>query len=362
MLKIIDKYIIKKYLGTFFYTMLLITMIALVVDFPERIDKFLSGPMTLHEIIFDYYLNFIPWINGLLWPLFALLSVIFFTSAMAKNTEFVAMLSSGVSYYRILVPYLIAASIITVLHLFGNNVIIPHSTKIKGDFENKYLYKSQKKVLSDHVFFYLNPNTVAYFKYYRKRDTSAREFRMENYDSNKLKQVLVANRIKLKELPNKWTIQDYYIRKINGMDEELEIKSGEKLDTVLNLKPDDFVHYENLPLLMTSSEMRRYIEYERQKGLSTATQLIVELQRRNADPISILFLTIIGFAIASRKSREGMGWNLALGIAIGSLYVLASKFSITFANSMDINPVFAVWLPNIIFGLVSIILLFKGQK
>ncbi|HEB62337.1 MAG TPA: LptF/LptG family permease [Bacteroidetes bacterium] len=146
------------------------------------------------------------------------------------------------------------------------------------------------------------------------------------------------------------------------MDEELLVKKGDKLDTVLNLYPNDFVHYENLPLLMTSSEMRDYIEYERQKGLSTATKLVVELQRRNADPISILFLTIIGFAIASRKSREGMGWNLALGVGIGSLYVLASKFSITFANSIDINPILAVWLPNIIFGIVAIILLLKGQK
>lgn len=362
MLKILDRYIIKKYLGTFFYTMILITVIALVIDFPERIDKFLNGPMTLHEIIFDYYLNFIPWINGLLWPLFALLSVIFFTSRMAKNTEFVAMLSAGISYYRILVPYLIAASIITAIHLYSNNVIIPHATKIKGEFENKYLYKSQKKVISDKVFFYLNPRTVAYFRYYRKRDTSAINFRLEKYNGHKLEEVLVAKRIKLKKLPNTWTISDYYIRKIDSLKENLIIKKGEKLDTVLNLYPKDFVHYENLPMLMTSSEMKKYIEYERQKGLSTATSLIVELQRRNADPVSIIFLTIIGFAIASRKSREGIGWHLALGIGIGGLYVLASKFSITFANSVDIDPVLTMWLPNIIFGIISIILLVKGQK
>lgn len=362
MLKLIDKYIIKKYLGTFFYTMILITTIALVVDFPERIDKFLSGPMTLNEIIFDYYLNFIPWINGLLWPLFALLSVIFFTSRMAKDTEFVAMLSSGISYYRLLVPYMIAALFITVIHLYSNNVIIPRSTKVKGDFENKYLYKSQKKTISNKVFFYLNPNTVAYFRYYRKRDTSAMDFRLETYDNNELKEVLVANRIKLKNLPNKWTIEDFYIRKINDLDEELIIKKGGKLDTVLNLYPSDFVHYENLPLLMTSSEMRKHIEYEKNKGLTSATKLIVELQRRNADPISILFLTLIGFAISSRKSREGIGLHLALGIGIGSLYVLASKFSITFANSIDIDPVLAVWLPNIVFGVIAIILVFKGQK
>ncbi len=362
MLKTIDKYIIKKYLGTFFYTMILITLVALVVDFPERIDKFLSGPMTLREIIFDYYLNFIPWINGLLWPLFALMSVIFFTSRMAKDTEFVSILSAGISYYRILLSYMVAAAIITALHLYFNNVVIPRSTKIKGTFENKYLSRNKEKVLSNQVFFYLNPQTVAYFNYYKKRDTSANDFRLERYDNNKLKEILVADRIKLKKLPNTWTIKNYYIRRIDGLKEELDIRKGKELDTVLNLYPKDFIHYENLPLLMTSAEMRDYIDYERQKGLSTATNLVVELQRRVAEPISILFLTLMGFAISSRKSREGIGLHLAMGIGVGSFYVLASKFSITFANSLDIDPVLAVWLPNILFGLFSIFLVFKGQK
>ncbi len=362
MLKTIDKYIIKKYLGTFFYTMILITGVALVVDFPERIDKFLSGPMTLHEIIFDYYVNFVPWINGLLWPLFALMSVIFFTSRMAKDTEFISILSAGISYYRILRSYIIAALVITVLHLYFNNVTIPRSTKIKGIFENKYLTSTQERVLSDQVFFYLNKETVAYFNYYKKRDTSANDFRLERYKDNELKEVLVADRIKLKKMPNTWTIKNYYIRKIDGLDEELEVRKGKELDTVLNLYPKDFIHYENLPLLMTSAEMRDYIDYERQKGLSTATNLVVELQRRNAEPISILFLTLMGFAISSRKSREGIGLHLAMGVGIGSLYVLASKFSITFANSLDINPVLAVWLPNIVFGIISIILVLRGQK
>lgn len=362
MFKTLDLYIIKKYLGTFFFTTMLVTLVALVVDFPERIDKFLNGPMTLKEILFDYYLNFIPWINGLLWPLFALIAVIFFTSRMAKDTEFVAILSSGTSYYRILVPYLIGASILTLIHLYGNNVIIPISTSIKGDFENKYLYESQKKVLSDDVFFYLNPNSIAYFRYYRKRDTSALDFRLELYKNNELKEVLVADQIKLKKEPNIWTISDYYIRKINGYNEEILVKKGSLIDTTLNLYPKDFIHYDNLPMLLTSKDMRKYIEYEKQKGLGSATKLSVELQRRNADPVSIIFLTLLGFAIAARKSREGLGWNLALGVGIGALYIVASKFSITYANSIDIDPALAVWLPNMIFGIVSIFLVLRGQK
>jgi lipopolysaccharide export system permease protein len=362
MLKTIDFYIIKKYLGTFFFTMMLITMIALVIDFPERIDKFLNGPMTLKEILFDYYLNFIPWINGLLWPLFALMAVIFFTSRMAKDTEFVAMLSAGTSYYRILVPYLIAGGIITVIHIYANNVIIPISTKIKGEFENTYFWESQKKVLSDNVFFYLNPNSVAYFRYYRKRDTSALDFRLEDYKEGKLSQVLVADQIKLKKEPNIWTISDYYVRKINGINETLIVSKGSAIDTVLNLYPNDFIHYDNLPLLLTTRQMKKYIEYEKQKGLSSATKLKVEIQRRNADPISILFLTILGFAIAARKSREGLGWNLALGVGVGGLYIVAQKFAITYANSVDISPILAVWLPNIFFGIISIFMVLRGQK
>lgn len=362
MLNILDKYIIRKYLSTFFFTMLLITMIALVVDFPERIDKFLNGPMTLKEILLDYYLNFIPWINGLLWPLFALMSVIFFTSRMAKDTEFVAMLSSGVKFYRILLPYLIGAGIITVIHLFANHIIIPHSTKIKGEFENKYLYESQKRILSDNVYFYLNPNTVAYFGYFRRNDTSAINFRIENYEKNLLKKILVAESISFLKAPNKWTINNYYIRTINDKSEQLLVKQGSKLDTTLNLYPEDFVHYDNLPILMTSPQMKKYIQYEKSKGLSSATNLVVELQRRTADPVSIIFLTILGFAIAARKSREGVGWNLALGVGVGGLYIVASKFSITFANSLDINPILSVWLPNIIFGTISLIAVNYGQK
>jgi len=272
------------------------------------------------------------------------------------------MLSAGTSYYRILVPYLIAGGIITVIHIYANNVIIPISTKIKGEFENTYFWESQKKVLSDNVFFYLNPNSVAYFRYYRKRDTSALDFRLEDYKKGKLSQVLVADQIKLKKEPNIWTISDYYVRKINGINETLIVSKGSAIDTVLNLYPNDFIHYDNLPLLLTTRQMKKYIEYEKRKGLSSATKLKVEIQRRNADPISILFLTILGFAIAARKSREGLGWNLALGVGVGGLYIVAQKFAITYANSVDISPILAVWLPNIFFGIISIFMVLRGQK
>ena len=342
--------------------MLLITMIAIVVDIPERIDRFINEPVTMREILFEYYLNFIPWINAILWPLFALISVIFFTSRMARQTEFVAMLSSGISYYRLLVPYLVGASLIAVVHWYGNNNVVPKSTRIKAEFENKYIYKSNQKIQSDNVQFLLDENTVAYIRYYRKRDTSALDFRLENYDGQELRSYLMAKKIQFKEPPNVWTISDYYIREIRDKREFLTIREGEKLDTVLNLVPKDFVRYKNQREMMLSSEMRELIAYERSKGISTANNLVVELQRRNADPVTILILTVIGFAIASRKSREGAGLHMALGVGTGALFVVASRFAIAFSNTVSIDPVFGVWVPNILFGIIAVILLFRAQQ
>ena len=342
--------------------MLLITMVAIVIDIPERIDRFINEPVTLNEILFDYYLNFIPWINAILWPLFALIAVVFFTSRLARQTEFVALLSSGVSHYRILVPYIIASVFIALIHWYGNNNIVPRSTRIKAEFENKYIHKSNKKVESDNVQFLLDENTIAYVRYYRKRDTSALDFRLENYAGQELRSYLVAKKIKFKEYPNTWTIKDYHIRKIFGKREFLTVERGGELDTVLNLVPKDFVRYKNQREMMLSSEMRELIAYEREKGISTANNLVVELQRRNADPVTIIILTVIGFAIASRKSREGAGFHLALGVGIGALFVVASRFAIAFSNTVSINPEFGVWLPNIIFGIVAVFLVFKAQK
>jgi lipopolysaccharide export system permease protein len=342
--------------------MLLITMIAIVVDIPERIEKFLNEPVTWQEIVFDYYLNFIPWINAILWPLFALIAVVFFTSRLARQTEFVAMLSSGISYYRLLVPYIIGAVLIALVHWYGNNNIVPKSTRIKAEFENKYIYKSNKKVESDNVQFLLDENTIAYVRYFRKRDTSAMDFRLESYDGQELREYLIAKKIKFKEEPNVWTISDYYVRRVKGNREHLDVHKGEFLDTVLNLVPKDFVRYKNQREMMLSSEMRELIAYEREKGISTANNLVVELQRRNADPVTIIILTVIGFAIASRKSREGAGWHMAMGVAIGALFVVASRFAIAFSNSVSIDPVLGVWLPNIVFGIVAVILVMRAQQ
>jgi lipopolysaccharide export system permease protein len=362
MLKTLDKYIIKKYIGTFLFTVLLITMVSVVIDFSEKIAKFLDQPLTAKQIIFDYYLPFIPWINGLLWPLFALIAVIFFTSRMARNSEIISILNAGVSFRRMMVPYFIAGLLIS-LALWGlNNFVIPKSSKLKIEFESEYLRKSQRSTLSYDVHFFLEPNAKVYIRYYRERDSSAQTFRLEKYQDGNLSYLLKANRLKLKEPPNVWTLKDYEIRTIDGLNETLLVASGKSMDTTFNFTPKDFIRYSKQMEMMTSRDLVDFIEIEKSRGLGQAKKFQIELHRRTADPVTVLILTLIGVAVASRKVRGGMGFHLAIGIILGAGFVVLSKFAVTFANNLSLSPGLGVWTPNIFFSFVALFLAAKAQK
>ncbi len=363
MLKKLDWYIIKKYLSTFFFTVLMITMVAIVIDISDRIDKFIDQPCTLNEIIFDYYLPFIPWINGLLWPLFAMMAVIFFTSRLARDSEIISILSAGVSYRRILVPYIIAGSFIAGLLWIGANYVIPNSTKKKNEFESKYISKAQNQTLSNDVHFFLSETEKVYIRYYRKKDSSAHTFRHETFDlEGNLVQTIKASKLKLREYPDKWTLEGYEKRWFNG-DKERIFKGGrDKLDTTFNFSPDDFVRHSKQMEMMTTDDLKEFIQIERSRGIGAAKKFEVELYKRTADPFTIIILTLLGVVFASRKARGGMGIHLALGVITGSLYVVLSKFSVTFSNNMSLSPLLGVWIPNIFFGILAIYLLTRAQK
>lgn len=362
MLKKIDTYIIKKYLSTFFFTILLITMIAITIDFFEKVDKFMRPSVPNDEIILDYFLNFIPWINGLLWPLFALLAVIFFTSRMAKNSEIVAILASGVSYYRLLLPFMVAAGILATLLWIGNNYVIPNSTRIKNEFESKYIYKSNKKALSNDIHFFTGPEEKVYIRYFRLRDSTPQNFRLERFADHELVYVLKAKSLKLKEKPNLWTLKNYEIHTFDGMKENLIIGKGETMDTTLNFAPEDFIRYAKQMEMMTTSDLKSYIANEKNKGIDTSKKFLVELHRRNADPFTILILTLLGVAVASRKVRGGMGFHLATGVVLGACFVIISKFSMTFSSNLSLSPALGVWLPNMVFGVIAIVMIWRTQK
>jgi len=350
-------------MGTFIFTIVMITMIAIAIDFFEKVDKFLKDTVTLHEIVFDYYLNFIPWINGLLWPIFVLISVIFFTSRMASDSEIVAMLSAGMSYRRIMRPFVISSVILASLLWIGRNYLIPQCTKVKNEFTSIHLKKSSRKALDDNTHFYLNPQEKIYIRYFRKSDSTAQNFILERFDEDsQLAFVLKARKLRYLSPPNNWRLEDYEYRKIEGMNEQLVLSHGGKLDTTFNFTPADFIRYKNQMEMMTTTDLRQFIQQEQERGIDTAKKYKTELYGRTADPFTIIIVTLIGLAIASRKVRGGMGLHLAAGVILGSAYVILSRFAMTFAINLDMPAMLGAWIPNIVFGVIAFFLIRGAQK
>lgn len=358
----LDRYIIRKFLGTFFFTALLFTIIAITINFSEHIEKFVDKPVTRREILFDYYLNFIPYINGLLWPIFSLIAVIFFTSRMARNTEVVAMLNAGMSYGRFLRPYLIAAFFLSGIYLVGNHFFFPKGNKTMMTFENKYVFPNNYKVKSSNIHLFIGPQSKVHISNYLTNDSSGTGFRLEQYDDLKLTFLLHAKQFEYLRGEKKWRLRDYSIRRWDNGKESFFSGKGMTLDTAIALYPSDFVYYTNDKEMMTSAELLRFIQYEQERGIGFSRVMKSEYHRRWAEPFTIVILTIIGASIASRKQRGGMGFNLALGVLIGALFVFLSKFALTFSTNLYMNPMLAMWLPNLVFGSVAAWLVSKAQK
>ena len=361
-LKIMDRYIIGKYVRTFLFIMLLFSMLSVVFDVSERIDKFISKGLSFWEVSSQYYFNFLPWINSLLFPLYALITVIFFTSRMAGQTEIIPLFSSGVSFKRLLKPFLLAGSIFTIIHLIGNHYYVPKSNKVLCDFDNKYIRPGNIKSRDRNIHFFIGPQLGAFLRYYQGADSSGIDFQMEKFEKEKIVQTLDAKTIKWKSEPNIWTLKDITIRNFGDSTENIEVKTGVSIDTALNLHPEDFVFISNQKDMMTTSELGRFIKREKLKGSGISKLYEVERQRRTADPITTLILSFIGACIATRKVRGGMGLHLAAGIILGVVYIFLSKMSLTFANNDLLPPIFAIWLPNLVFLAIAGYLMGKAQQ
>lgn len=362
MLKKIDRYIIRKFLGTFFFTVLVFTMISVVIDFSDKISKFLESAISKYEIVALYYPGFILFIAGLLLPLYTLIAVIFFTSRMAYNSEIISIFNAGVSFRRLMRPYLIAASVIAVLHLIGNHYFIPIGNKNRLDVEHTYIWTNNDKGKTQDVHMFLSPDTKVYINYYRKQDSTARKFRMERFEDGQLVYLLKANTAEWMGPPNHWKLRNYEIRTFNGMEEELIIGRGKDIDTTLNLTPADFVDYKEQHMMMSSAELQRYIQNQRNRGVGNTQKYEIEFHRRSAEPFTIIILTLIGMTIAARKVRGGMGFHLAMGIGIGALFILFSRFAVVFAAGQTVPVLLSIWFPNILFGAVALLLITRAQK
>lgn len=358
-MKILDIYIIKKFLGTFFYAISLLIFIVIVFDISENLDEFLSNEAPLSKIIFTYYVNFVPYFINLFIYLFTFISVIFFTSKLATNTEIIAFLSSGISFYRFLRPYFISAMFLALLSFYLANFLIPKTNEKRRIFKDIYL-ENLTRNKDRHIHLQIKPGTFVYIENFNVTTNSGRKFSIELFDGPKLKYKLNAERIKWDTTKNHWEIEDYYIREFNGMQESFS--KGRKLDTVFQLKPTDFYYYKEDFEEMNYWELNERIMAERLKGSEKVKIYEVEKSKRIASPFATLVMTLIGISLSSRKLRGGIGMHLGLGIGISFAYVLFMQLSTVFATHGNLSPDISAWIPNFIFMLLGIFLLFKAPK
>ncbi len=359
-LKTLDRYIIQKYLSTFFFSILIFTLISVAIDFSDKVQSFIEKPCTLKNIVVDYYFGFIGYITSLLMPMYTLIAVVFFTSRLAFNAEILAILNAGVSFNRILKPYLIAGSIVFLLHLSLNHFIIPHLNKSRLWFEHNFVWVDQDRGKTSNVHLLLSKDVKVYIRGYNKVNKTANGLRLEKFVGNRVLSILEAENANFKAEPNQWQLTSYTIRTFDGIKENL-IRSTKPLDTLINLNPQDFVYYQNQNQEMTTPELRNAIFREAERGQANKSYEI-ELHRRTADAFTNIILTIIGLAVAGRKVRGGMGLHLAIAIGIGAIFILLSKFAVSFANSGSMPVMLGMWIPNIIFGIVAIWLASRAQK
>ncbi len=351
MLKIIDIYIIKKFLGTFFLSVALIILIVIAFDISENIDDFIESQAPFTAILFDYYLNFIPYFVNLFSPLFTFISVVYFTSRMSANTEIVAILTTGVNYKRMLRPFLISAILLAVLSFWLSNFLIPSTNKKRLDFEERYV-KTIKKSRGRNVHLQLAPNTFAFVESFNLEDNRGYSFTLESIDFQKgLISKTHADVIVWDTIEQKWTMQNCVIRLINEENEVL-IRHNSK-DTVINMHPNDFRRDTYQMDLMKYLELKQFIKNERIKGSESIVFYEVEQYRRTAFPFATIVLTMIGVAISTRKTKGGIGLHLGVGLSLSFAYILIMQISTTFATQANLHPIIAVWVPNLLFILIA---------
>lgn len=352
-LKRLDRYIIKKFLGTYVFMIALIISIAVVFDINEKIDKFMTNNATLEGIIFDYYVNFVPYYTNLFSPLFVFLAVIFFTSKMANNSEITAILSNGIGFRRMMKPYMISALVIAIFSFVFGSYLIPPANATRIEFEQTYV-DPRKRVLGDRdIQFRVGPQTIVYFGNFDMTSKTGYNFSMDHFDSLRLTSRLTAQSIRYDSAYH-WTINNYQVRRFEGLKET--ITKGTSIDTTLQIVPNDFIIAKTDQQMMTSPQLRRYIRSQKERGLGNIQAFQIEYHSRIASVFSAFILTIIGAAISARKVKGGMGLNIGIGLVLSMAYILFMTVSSTFAVKGGMSPFIGAWIPNIIFTGIALYL------
>ena len=352
-IKILDWYIIKKFIGTYIYSIMLIISISIVFDINENLAKFSESHAPLRAIVFDYYLNFIPYFANLFSPLFVFIAVIFFTSKLAGNSEIISMLAAGVSFKRLIHPYLISSVAISILSFFLSAYVIPHGTVIRQNFETIYKNKT-KNTSADNVQLQVGAGVIAYIQHYDNNLKKGYGFCLDKFENKKLVSHLTAMEIQydtISDSKNHWKMTNWKVRRLKGLREV--ITSGIQKDTLIQMEPTDLVYSKGQQETFTSPELRAYISKQIDRGSGNVVQYQVEYHKRIAASFASFILTTIGFSLSSRKRKGGMGLYLGIGLALSFGYIMLQTVSSTFAINANLPPMLAAWIPNIIFAVVA---------
>ncbi|HNO99807.1 MAG TPA: LptF/LptG family permease, partial [Ferruginibacter sp.] len=364
-MKKIDRYILGKYLTTFFFCLLLFTVIVVVVDISEKTDNFVKSKLSVYQIIMDYYIGFIPRIDAMLFPLFVFISVIFFTSKMAGRSEVIAILSSGVSFRRFLAPYLVGGLILATILWAGYQYVVPKANQIWGNFEARYIdgpatVQNNNSVVKQKLYFKLDSNSYVGIRSYDTVTKTGTGLFVQRFAGNKLVYNLRAENFSWDSASKQWKLIEPLERSFDSLSERLRKTPVRYVN--YNFKPRDLRKDDYFKDQLPTPELNAFIKVERMRGSEMLNALLVERYNRDAIPFSVLILTIIGAVLASRKIRGGSGLHLAIGVVISVLYILFSRFSIVFATKGNFTPLLAAWTPNILFGLLALYLYRQAPK
>ena len=343
-----DRYIIKHFLGTFFFAILLLFAIVVMFDINEKLDAVLTAPWK--ATVFQYFMNFLPFVLSQFSPLFTFISVIFFTSRLADRSEIIAMLSNGISFHRLTLPYIFSAAVAAY--------IIPPANVERIAYTNKWV-KNKEVIYGDNIQLQVKPGVMAYMSRYDNTTRSGFRFSLEEFDGNTLKSRLTAETIKYDSV-GLWTVRNYTIRNFKGMKETMT--KGNVMDTLLNIDPRDFLISKNDEQTMTSPELKAYINKQKARGVANIKNFEIEYERRIAMTAAAFILTIIGLSLSSRKVRGGIGLNIGLGLLLSFSYILFMTVTSTFAVSGYTSPRIAMWIPNFVYIIIAAVLYYRASR
>lgn len=361
-MKILDKYLIKKFLSTYVFAVFIIVLVIVVIDFVEKNDNFIEHNAPTKAIFLQYYANLAPYWANYISPLMIFISTVFFTAKLASHTEIVAILSTGTSFRRLMLPYILGSSIVAVFSFFMVGWVLPKANKTRIAFENQYI--EDKYYFADRdIHMAVDKNIYAYLSSYDNTNKTAYDFTLEKVENNQLIEKLTSRRAVYIDSIKKWQLYDYKIRKIGILKDQLKIASGSvPLDTAVNMFPSDFENTNNIHETMTIPQLRKQIALVNSRGAEGVEIFQIEYYQRFATPFAVIILSLMGLIVSARKTRGGVGLQIAIGFVLAFVYILFYIMSKGIAESGNMPPLLAVWLPNIVFSTIATVMYFTVPR